>query len=209
MKRKNSKVKKGFSLVEMLVAVFIFLIVMTAVVTIFARQSESFSYLRIQQRNTENAQFAINFIAKTLRTSTIVGDPLLGTNPSETDIHVFDYSQDLCFRFQFDNTLGTLTVTSRLPDPSDKLSCGRPSWMNPADPSFSGEHYELTTGFVRGSFHTLETTRDYDPLAIGNQFRIGFITMRLEISDTNPATSRKIWIQSSVSLRDYPAELKF
>jgi prepilin-type N-terminal cleavage/methylation domain-containing protein len=63
--------RNGFTLIELLVSVFVFLLIMLAVVTIFIREVEAFRNAKDSQRSLENAQFAMNFVAKTLRTSIV------------------------------------------------------------------------------------------------------------------------------------------
>lgn len=212
----KSTIKKlaGFTLIEVLVSVFVFLIVMAAVIGVFVQQTSNFTFIRVQQRNVENAQFALNFMSKTLRTSSVRGRADLGTlsEGAVTDrIFVYDFSQAECFRFRFDNAAGTLEVTSRPPDPGDDFSCGRSSHYNSSTTALprSGP-YLLTTGYVQGNFKYYGTERDVDDdPSNGNQFRIGLISMNVSVSDQSGSTSESVVIQSSVSLRDYPAEFKF
>ncbi len=202
-KDEMSAKKKGFTLVELLVATFIFLVIMTAVVAVFARQSVNFKYLQLQQRNVENAQFAINFIAKTLRTSTFPSVIDYPTLQSAKRIYLYDNSQKKCIRFFFDDSAAQLEVTTVDRSPSDVESCAKNGHYA------SGETYSLTTGYVLGSFDIVSTERDPDDNpSNGNQFRMGLATIRMEIQDQN-RTIRPVTIQTSASLRDYPVEFRF
>lgn len=66
--------EKGVSLVEVMVAMFIFSIMMTAMtaalVTLLHRRSE----IRVMQQRTEELSLAINYMAKKIRTSDFVSD---------------------------------------------------------------------------------------------------------------------------------------
>ncbi|MEN8252644.1 MAG: prepilin-type N-terminal cleavage/methylation domain-containing protein, partial [Patescibacteria group bacterium] len=69
----KKKRKKGFTLIEMMISIFIFALMMTAVAGIFARHIIAYKQTRLMANDLENAQFALNYLAKTLRTASIVG----------------------------------------------------------------------------------------------------------------------------------------
>jgi len=123
MKKMFAKKNKGFTLIEMMVSIFIFAIMMTSIAGIFARQISSYKKTRIMANDLENAQFALNYIAKTLRTSSIIGE---GTSAGGTalldkqqngaewendfwatpinedkGLIVYDFSQEACIIFTF------------------------------------------------------------------------------------------------------------
>lgn len=125
MKKLFARKNKGFTLIEMMVSIFIFAIMMTAISGIFARQISSYKQTRLMAGDLENAQFALNYIAKTLRTASIIGE---GTSSStgtgnglliernqngyEDDfwstsiddgkgLIVYDFSQEACIIFTF------------------------------------------------------------------------------------------------------------
>ena len=111
---------------EMMVSIFIFLLMMTAIVQIFAQQIRAYRHARTVQGDMENAQFAMNYISKTLRTATVVGtitgsgtgatsvgqeDFLLidgdddfytsSITDTETSLILYDFSQDKCLKLTF------------------------------------------------------------------------------------------------------------
>jgi len=118
MRTRWYKKEKGFTLVEMIIAVFIFLMVILALVTLFAAQMRAYMHARSGQKDLENAQFALNYLGKSLRTATLVGadgrslqrmqiQQGLGNDfwnfhmsmdrPGKTLVF-YDFSQDLCMR---------------------------------------------------------------------------------------------------------------
>ncbi|PID52673.1 MAG: hypothetical protein CR972_00815 [Candidatus Moraniibacteriota bacterium] len=127
----RKKVQKGFTLVEMMVSIFIFLIVMTAIVQIFVQQIHVYQRAQNMQEDMENAQFTMNYLAKTLRTSTVLGEVTGGsvgwdrnnfidqdgtnheTGQEGNDFHgalitnvnqslvIYDFSQDRCLKLTF------------------------------------------------------------------------------------------------------------
>jgi len=208
---KNKKNKRGFTLVEVLVATFIFLLLAVAIVSVFARQSVNFAYLQQQQRNVENAQFAMNFMAKTLRTSSFLIPDGAASPQSNTRLFVYDNSSAKCVQFRFYNASGSADKRGRVEvlrkdrNPSDVNSCLKSSHY-----SGSGlDEFILTTGYVDGKFLHQTTERDTSPSQDGNQFRMGLVTINMEVRDQENESIKPVTIQSSVSLRDYPKEFRF
>ncbi|PJA87728.1 MAG: hypothetical protein CO140_02745, partial [Candidatus Moranbacteria bacterium CG_4_9_14_3_um_filter_40_7] len=67
--RKTSALAKGFTLIEMMIAIFIFSLMMIAVTEIFSSSFGGYGNARNIQKDLEDAQFVMGQIAKTLRTS--------------------------------------------------------------------------------------------------------------------------------------------
>lgn len=196
-KQSNHKraTKKGFTLIEMLVSTFIFVIIMSAIIVIFSRQTASFSYVQDQQRNIENAQFGMNFMTRILRTSSIAEI----RNAGKT-LYVYDFSSaEACYRFDMQG--GALSVSNIAAIGESLDSC--------ADDGRYTSEYDLTTGFVDGSFVVRKTQRDDPDTDSVYEMQVGLITMNLIVNASPTATSRETVIQTSVSLFDYPGELTF
>lgn len=92
---KKRKTVKGFSLMELVVSIFMFTIIVTSAAATFSGSFISFRKARVTQRNLEDAQYAMNLMAKTLRTSSIIFH-----NP--TTLRIFDYSQGRCILYRFE-----------------------------------------------------------------------------------------------------------
>ncbi len=93
----NSSAKaKGFSLVETLIAVAIFSFAIVMLTGVFANFLKNYASTKKTQKNFEDAQFIVNTIAKTLRTSTIK-DPSFTPN-----LDVLDHSRNVCVRYAYD-----------------------------------------------------------------------------------------------------------
>lgn len=95
MLMKNNK-QKGFSFVEVIMAVAIFSVIMVVATNIFAKTSKSYHNARAIQINLENAQQVINIMAKTLRTSNV-------SSPAgkSASIDFYNYSQGECITYSF------------------------------------------------------------------------------------------------------------
>ena len=189
---KNSK--KGFSLVEILVAVGVFSIIIIAVVYVFGRSSLSFKSSRYIQRDLESAQFALNLMAKSLRTSSVISPT--GMNQSNTTIRIFDYSQSRCIQYQFlNNALQTRSAALPAGMSNPVLWCdtaAMPAWSEMAGSS-SGNAY------LSGNFFTTNSNPPSSP-------RVGKVTVSLRICSTPSCAGSpndQVRIQSTVSLRDY------
>ena len=105
MKQKN-KTKKGFTLLETLIAVFIFALAMVMISGAFANLLKNYAQAKKTQKNIENAEYAINLMAKTLRTSRLV------VTNNFFPLRVFDYSQtsNNCIEYNYIDT--DITVSS-------------------------------------------------------------------------------------------------
>lgn len=170
---------KGFTLVEILVALFVFVILMAAVSQIFAATFTGYRNARTVQKDLQNAQYLLNSMAKMLRTSTVVS-----AEASSTDrVKFFEYSQDVCVEYIIDSNNNTLSMANAAADLGQCQSQDFPSW------SF----VPLTSGNVRGQFTVI-------PSEGGASKRVGRVTVSLQIQEGDTHVAR---IQSSTSLRDY------
>jgi len=170
-----SKSYKGFSLPEMLVAMFIFSLVIGIVSQIFTQAFIGYREQKRLQSDIESAQFAINTIAKELRTASI-------SSFSATSLTFMDYSQQKCFLYNYDSSTKIFTVKSKVLISSDFNDCNGGIYPDPvtlvSDPS-------LIVRF-NGTSSVFSTT-------------VGRVTIFLSLS-SGATTTR---LQTSVSLRDY------
>lgn len=203
---KQRTTKKGFTLIELMVSIFIFLLMMLAIITVFGRHVAVYKHNRVLQRNVENAQFAMNFIAKTLRTSSVVG---IYNTPSTNRVDAYDFSVQRCYRFEFTN--GGPNPTIQMTEAGESVPIIDPQFCDD-NSTYSGiSPISLTTGQVRGQFNVVASQRP-DPTALPSPLPavIGRVTMSVEVvSGDGDSSQTPIYLQTSVSLRDYPAELSF
>jgi len=234
------KTKKGFTLVEMMVSIFIFALMMVAIAGVFASQIKTYKNARTMQGDLENAQFALNYVAKTLRTASLIGygssssmQDLLdgkqfGNSEYDNDFYLkpieaneglilYDFSQEYCVRFTFRNrshkgyaypALWIETQAGVLIDETEKcLEAG--TWGNTTLGIYKDRR--LTTGSVYGKMYAAPTRyRDHQGSRGTDTMGRATVSMKVEpvnIADTDGVKS--VYIQSSVSLRDYPSDLSF
>ena len=173
--------RQGFTLIEAMISVFIFVILMLAITSIFTNAFAGYRNTRAIQRDLENAQYALNAMAKELRTSTVAYP--VGTTTELDEVLFYDRSQDMCIKYRVrDGFLGIAKQFNPTGDPDECTATYHP-----------GNPVPLTTGNVVGKF--LITSSDFGPPA-----RMGKVTISLEISEGPEHTAR---IQTTTSLRDY------
>jgi prepilin-type N-terminal cleavage/methylation domain-containing protein len=237
MNIKNKKTKKGFTLVEMMVSIFVFIIIMVAIVDIFARQINSYKYANNLQTNVENAQFALNYMAKTLRTSSILGyaddssytnlmtdiqadsnndnDFYLHKLNNEQNLVIYDFSQEACIKFGFEvdnakNTSSLQMVTCKGVGILEIEKCLTASvWAGTG--GYTCKKQRLTTGNVSGTIYAAPT-RYMDEKGSRNTDTIGRATISLQVEGDKTTTiknAKPVYVQTSVSLRDYPSDISF
>lgn len=175
---KNKKInlsdkKQGFTLVEVIVAMFVFVLVMTSASVTFARAFEAYQDAKDIQKNMEDAQYAMNIMAKTFRTSSVVGF-------SDYTVEVYDYSQEKCFTYTFD---GASLLRSE--GTGDYGSC---------IPSGS---VAMTTGEVSGRFYVEESE---DGVAVGKIAVSMTIEKGSNVVHLQTTTSLRDYVESGVSL---------
>ncbi len=189
---------KGFTLIELLISFFIFSLLMIVVLYVFAQQTKNFRFSEEQQRNVENAQFAMNVMGKILRTSALADDV------SDSEIMGYDFSQGSCVRFLFNQAPDPVTGESKGVLRMQTELASNPSPCD--DVSYYSQAPEiLTTGNVDGQFVATSTKRD-DIDTAANEMEVGRVMILMTVGDVGENES---YMQTSVSLRDYPVELSF
>lgn len=184
MRRYSSPIAGGFTLIEVMIALAVFLILMLAIVQTFTQSFTSYKVTRAVQRDIENAQFALNLMAKELRTSTII-IPTAGTQVPVTSIRFYDYSQRLCLEYAI--TASQVTVRK-------KSAPASPDCVSPSGWSGANALVAVTAsgGSIAGKF--IVTPSIQSPKVVGR------VTIALQISEGPDHTAR---IQTTASLRDY------
>lgn len=180
MSGKKIKTKKGYTFMEVIVSVSIFVIIIAASTSAFSNLFNNYRKIRDFQESMENVQFAMNEIAKVLRTSSIVDN-------GDSFVQAFDYSQKICVRYQISGgqLMRAYEDMAASSDPTSECLL----WNFAAD-----EFFKMTTGTVDGGFSTITSSA-----AVGSE-EVGKVTIMLNIQK---GASETMKLQSSVSLRDY------
>jgi len=180
---KKGQNARGFTLVEILVSTFVFILVITMVSVVFSSEILAYRSAKAIQRDLENAQFTVNLIAKTLRTSTII-------SASSSQVRVYDFSQAECIEFRFQNNVVETRATAVTNDDFTTNGCGDAP---------SGSWASFTTGVVEGAFDVVSSSETPSKV-------IGQATISMTVyppGGSSAPEDDKVRIQTSVSLRDY------
>lgn len=179
---------RGFTLVETLVSMFIFVLVIATVSQIFVSAFSGYRYEKSVQTDLETAQFAMNTIAKELRTASIVAPSSAST---VTSVRFFDYSQNKCLGYRINGgglemaQSGTITLTTPNDTPADAINACTISSLSP--------YSVIASGIKGGSFSIIPSNKDTKV--------VGRVTFSLQIG--TGLTLHQANIQTSVSSRDY------
>lgn len=171
---------------EVIIATFIFSLIMVSTSEAFGRFITAYRTTRAIQRDLENAQFAVNSIAKMLRTSVVVVPTTPSTVPS---IRIYDYSQASatqkpCIEFKFNN--GFLQ--------SQSLAAADITVCDTATFPLTG-FSNMTTGFVTGNFSVTPSAASL----------VGKVTVSMQVCPSDPCLANPrdmARIQTTVSLRN-------
>lgn len=180
---------KGFTLIEMIIAMAILVVMSTAIAGTFASGFSTYGTSRELQRNLETAQYAMNTLEKYLRTSTIISDP--GTNVKSMTF--YDYSSQRCFRYRIIAAGADSNLFAQW------FSTSTPFGANPcvtASGSFSASA-QVTTGYVTGGFSLVPSDKKTSPKKMGR------VTINLSVKKDSSPSSPEARIQATASLRDY------
>jgi Tfp pilus assembly protein PilW len=176
---KQRKKLKGFSMMEVVISLAMFVIIIVATAQIFTQSFSGYRYTKNLQKDTENAQLIMGILSKELRTSTIVSP----NNPQNavSSLKFYDHSQGACLAYRI--SVGRVQVAKE--DLASVAACNAANLTNYQTVS--------STGTVDGSFDVVPS--DDSPRTVGR------VTLTLRIrTDLN---GHEEVIQNTVSLRDY------
>ena len=167
--------KCGFTLIETLVSVFLFSLIALMIAGSFTAFLKNYEEAKRMQRNIDNAQFAINLMAKTIRTSDVV---LVDAN----NLGCFDYAQSKCVLYSYASSTKKLQVSEGTA--SNLAGCNFASMSSLSDIT--------STDIVAAYFNVVpSTTPTY-----------GKVTTALSVREATQTTS-PLNIQQTASLRNY------
>lgn len=174
--------QRGFTLIEVVMSLAIFLIIMTATSGIFASIFSGYRNTRAIQHDVETAQYALGIMAKELRTSSIAAS-------TGTSVRFYDYSQDVCFSYRISG--GELQSAKVRPANPSVLTTALMK-INFCQTAGLSSYETISTGTVTGNFVVTPSTTG--PISVGR------VTVALQIAEGVSHTAN---IQTSMSLRDY------
>lgn len=190
--KKKLNIKKGFTLIEVMVAIAIFATIIVASSGVFASIFKSYRGAKNVNENLKNGQYAMNLMNKTFRTSKLISPAYDSSDEVKkvSSIQVCDYSQSKCFEYEFASNvlLRSESVATISGGDCTCDSLGAPEAM--------------TSGEINGSFNVVNSYGEVvNDVPVST--RVGKITTVMEISNGSGFGQTRANLQSSVSLRDY------
>lgn len=181
----------GFTLIELIVAIFIFSILTISIVSVFASTVRAYSKSRAIKTIKENTEFAMNSIAKDVRMGKIES---AYANGSRSDYFLVTRNRNqikACYKI----SSSALSICEN--SGSNCASCAS-GYENIVDLSGTGMSFDTATS----GFYSLTTDPPSDPT------RRGWVEMNLDIIPTGGVSSSNmdtdaIHVQTIVSSRDY------
>ncbi len=89
-----NKNKEAFSLPEVIVAMFIFVLMMLVVTSVFVTMVKTRKEARDMQQRMENVRYAMELMAKNIRMSRV-------DDVDDSNLYIYNYSQGKCMHFKF------------------------------------------------------------------------------------------------------------
>jgi prepilin-type N-terminal cleavage/methylation domain-containing protein len=179
---KESKNKRGFTLIEMIVTIGISSLIIIAVVGVFASFVKNRRGVRLMQQSMENTRSALELMGKSLRMSCNIS--LSGTNK----IYFADQTLSSCISYEFDTN--KIVRKEYTEDATGTIDLCNSNYCKFANPYIPGTNVDLTDTNISGiSFSVMNNN-------VTNK-EIPRITISIQSS-----TSDKI-VQTTVSARDY------
>lgn len=179
---------KGLSLIEVVIAMAAFAIILTGTTQLFSQGAKNFQAIKQLQMNLETAQFALNTLAKEARTSSIVAHS--GGTASST-VTLFDYSQDRCIQYRFNESSGLAEKRSHVFNSTDpnrnRSDCLGYTFAEP---------YEILLTGISNQAISVVRSRE---MADSSGPMVGRLTVSLTVGTAGTAAT----IQTTVSLRDF------
>ena len=183
----KKKTLKGFSLMESMIAMFIFSMFMVVVTGFFSKFIFVGKNAQQLQQNLEDTQFAMNRVAKVLRTSVIINPS--SNNANHPRVRVFDYSQNKCIEYEFSGNSFLEKISGNASSTGDpKAWC---AGLSSASLS-SGSLIQYPRGVaIDGKFSIVPSTAT----------QAGRVLMNVEMTRGN----HSVTAQTSMSLRNFTA----
>jgi len=172
--------RRGFSLLEVIIAMFIFIIVATTVSAVFGKIILAYRSTHTTQKNLENVQYAMNQMAKILRGGAIM------SGWTASNIRVYDYAQKKCIEYAFAGsslTYADLSYPAASLDSDNITTCPLDTLSSAAD---------MASGNISGNFYVVPPVADT---------RAGKVTISMKVCSV-VGCAGPAYIQTTVSLRN-------
>jgi Tfp pilus assembly protein PilW len=193
IKLKSGKKLKGFSLMELLVAMFISTLIVTTVVAAFASTFRTQKIARDTQRDIEDAKTTLEYMAKIIRMSSSM-KPDATTAQNTPVIYIFNKTMNECIGYWYDNSAGVKKIKEQSCTPLDESNPCTKGILGASGVNFNGDCSPVET--VISS--TLSDAEFYIPAYGTAPSPIKRLTIRMQTEHDSGAK-----MQTTISLRDY------
>lgn len=184
---------------EMIVALFIFVLIITTIVAVFVSSYRSQNYSQDVQESLENIRVSMEAMAKNIRTSNLDYPVSSGSVNETDDIYIYDYSQGKCIGYRFSNDGSGEKILEFVEEEMSRLNSAGTDIINCRDELQSGtfNNFIGDTSLYDGKFYVRDTAQESDPEANSNDGYNGQVTIVIQLEEGSSP------FETSVSLRDY------
>ena len=196
----NSKFKiqnsrSGLTLIELMVAIFIFSLIMVAILSVFVSTSTAHQKARAIKTVKENAEFAMSSIAKDVRMGNI-DNATISNGTRDDSLEVKRNRGGLvCYEFLGDKRLSLCEKSCS--------SCGSGDWKDIVKLDNTNMKFDIDKAGLYSCPSTFGTPSSC-PAGGTNSERRGWVEINLNIEMTTPGMEAdEINVQTIVSSRDY------
>lgn len=190
------KNKKGFSLVEVIVAMAISSIALTMLLGSFAGFFQQYSVAKKNQKTIEDARYALALMSKTIRTSVVstasgtstIAFATTGVAGDNNMIKLYDNSQSRCLVYYYDSAGKKIVKVIKNTTDSDISACG-----------YSGSFDINSPGFTKSDLTSAVVERMWARGTISTSTQVGKINVALKIRESGQVNPTNIAM--TVSLR--------
>lgn len=198
MKKMLKKFKEsgGFTLIEILVAIFVFSLIAVSIVAVFVSSTAAYQKARAIKTVKENAEFSLSSIAKDVRMGKIEKNSSYSSGSRKSAFMVTRNRNQVkvCYVFSADNAkLSVFENTTNCSDGTEQVLV-----------NLSGTGMEFKSGSGFYSCPSAESTTDLGYYACPSvqELRRGWVEINLDIGSPSMETD-EIKVQTIVSSRDY------
>jgi prepilin-type N-terminal cleavage/methylation domain-containing protein len=205
-KKLEKNLEAGFSLIEVLVAMAIFSLIIGGIVMFSINSIKTSTKSRAVQEAVDNARYAMDDLAKKVRTSSNVKL----TNDGK-DLFFIDNKTLTKYCYEFDVDKGVMNVSKYEPEFSGGRMTNATTYnsITDCDSTNLGDEAEIVGGTdskitIEGNFEVMTTDIKSD-----SPHR-GFVRINIDVyynkNDLTPENHAEVHLQSGVSIADYTRE---
>lgn len=188
--------RSGFTLIELIIAIFIFSLLSMAIVAVFVSTTRAYQKARAVKNVKENSEFAISSIAKDVRMGKIEKNSSYSDGSRKNNFMVTRNrnQQKVCYVFSADGTkLSVFENTTNCSNGTEKVL---------VDLAGTGMTFQSDSGFRACPSAESATDPGHYVCPSTDELRRGWVEINLVVGNSSMETD-EIKVQTTVSSRDY------